>query len=217
MCRNTSLVKKRYPFSEDCGSQEKALSQYHQTMKFLLERGSNPNARRMGRDSLLEVAEGGDKDCFVLLLAYGADIAKTDIFCQSGLPSETKSRIQTWLEPWKASNIIESFPSPGDVFEDLGDDARDLISRTVAMDWEIPRVIESIKILNPGKSANDSLRDEVVLVGYDEGFFGVAETEAFEAIRCGEFVERTWPPFGRLLLTDIAGCCSMHMLDNDSG
>jgi hypothetical protein len=50
-------------------------------MKFLRERGADPNVSRKGRDSLLEVAEGGDKDCFVLLLAYGADIAKTEVFC----------------------------------------------------------------------------------------------------------------------------------------
>jgi hypothetical protein len=81
MCRNTCLAAKRDPFSSASDKRSTLLSQYHFTMKFLRERGADPNVSRKGRDSLLEVAEGGDKDCFVLLLAYGADIAKTEVFC----------------------------------------------------------------------------------------------------------------------------------------
>ena len=178
--------------------------------------GANPNASRIDRDLLLEVAEGGDKNCFVLLLAYGADMSKTEAFCHEGLPSEIKSNIQAWLKPWRAHDSIESLPNLGTMLEDLESDARNLISQTVAMDWELPLVVERIKRLNPEKSAYDCLWDEVVLIGYEKGPLGECR-RTFEATTCGEFTERRWPHLGKMLVADIAARCSLELSHNETG
>jgi hypothetical protein len=217
MCRNTSLLKKRHLLSNEHDAQKDSLSQYYRTMKFLLERGANPNASRNGRDSLLEVAEGGDKNTFVLLLAYGADSSKTEAFCHGSVPISTKSRIEAWLSPWNALCPIGSLPNLGAVYEDLEDDLRELLSQTIAMDWEVPLVVERIKSLNPEKSAYDCLRDEVVLIWYEKGPSGESSTGGFEATTCGEFVRRRWPSLRQMLLADIAVRCSPQGSGNETG
>ena len=221
ICRNKSLARRFRGSVHVPGTSARAqedLSQCYRTMKFLLERGANPNASRAGRDPLLEVAEGGDKNCFILLLAYGADVSKTEALCRgANLPDETREKIKAWLVPWRDRGPIHDLPNLEALLRELDTDAQDIVSHTVAMDWEVPVIVERIQKLNPDKSAYDCLRDEVVLMACDRMNPTGTVTKVFEAISCGEFVKREWGFEGQAMLRDISQCCPLTPLSDGKG
>jgi hypothetical protein len=221
VCRNLSFANQlkasRHTGGVSRHVQDDWLSHCYRTMELLLEHGADPNASRADRDSLLEVAEGLNKSASVLLLAFGADMSKTEAYCRKDLPAATGKRIEEWLNPWKEACPICDLPNLDDVMEGLHVDVQSIISHTVSLDWEVPVVLERIQRLNPDMSAYDCLRDEVVLIAY--GKLNSSETGkgVLEATTCGEFVERKWGILGQTLLKDVARRCPLKRPDDDTG